>query len=122
MPSEHKDALPKGKSCFDSVTDVNLNGWAALHVVARYDKHECVQTLVAREANIETHDSDHKTPIQLGLWKYYLDKFKLGCKSVKILVKAKAEIDHLKRVEQARIGRCMENDFYNVFCKPFIIL
>ena len=115
MPSEHKDALPRGKSCFDSVYDENSNGRTALHVAARYDEHECVQTLLTRGADIEARDSDKKTPIQLALGKYHLDKYEHGCESVKILFKAQAEIDHLKRVEQVRIGGCMKDDSNNIF-------
>ena len=110
MPSEHDDALPKGKPCFTSLDDVNSNGRTALHIAARYDEHECVQSLLERGADKEARDSDRKTPIQLALWKYYLDRFKFGCESIKILVKAQADIDHLKRSEQAIAGRCMDDD------------
>ena len=115
MPSEHDDALPKGKPCFTSLDDVNSNGRTALHIAARYDEHECVQALLERGANREARDLDQKTPIQLALWKYHLDTYEHGCGSVKILVKAQAEIDHLKRVEQARIGVCVKDDSNNIF-------
>ena len=106
VPSEHKDALPKGKSCFESVTDVNSNSRTALHIADRYDEHECVQTLLTRGANIEARDSDQKTPIQLALEMY-------RCKSIKILVEAKADIDHLTWSEQTKVGRCMDEIILN---------
>ena len=117
VPSEHKDALPRGKSCFDSVNDVNSNGRTALHVAARYDEHECVKTLLTVGSEREARDSDQKTPIQLALWKYYLDKYEFGCESVKILINvgqdfAQTETDHLKRAEKSLIRKCMEDDSY----------
>ena len=110
MPSENENALPKGKSCFTSVDDVNSNGRTALHIAARYDEHECVQALLTRGANREARDSDGKTPIQLALWKYHLDRYKLGCESIKILVKVEANIGHLTKGSQAIVGRCLDDD------------
>ena len=90
---------------------MNSNGRTALHIAARYDEHECVQSLLERGANKEARDSDRKTPIQLALWKYYLDRYKLGCESIKIFVKAQAEIDHLGGYKKDKVGRCMHDNF-----------
>ena len=104
--------LPDGQSCFDSPTDVNSYGKTALHVAARYGQHECVQFLLKRGARKEARDYDRQTPIQLALLKVSLQRngTKSGCESVKILVKAKADIDHLTRSEQTKVGRCMDDN------------
>ena len=83
-----------------------------MHIAARYDEHECVQALLTKGADREARDSDRKTPIQLASWKYMynLDKYKFGCESIKILVKAHADIDHLKRYEQTSVGRCLDDN------------
>ena len=71
----------------------------------------CDKRDITREANIEARDSDEKTPIEHALWKYRVNKYELGvsyvsvkCESVKILVKAQAELKHLKGAKKARIG------------------
>ena len=106
MPSEHDTIFPypNGRSCFRSLTDRDSNGRTALHVAARYDEHECVQFLLTRGAYKESRDSDEKTPIQLALWDYYRKGYKFGCESIKILVKARANIDRLTRFEQTNVG------------------
>ena len=111
-PATGSNHVPDGQSCFDSPTDVNSNGWTALHVAARYDKHECVQFLLTRGARKEARDSDRKTPIQLALRNviFFGDGTKSGCESIKILVKAKADIDHLTWSEQTEVGRCMDDN------------
>ena len=105
--------LNRSQSCFDSPTDVNSNGKTALHIAARQDRHECIQFLLTRGARKEARDSDQKTPIQLALERkvyFYGDGTNSGCKSIKILVKAKADIDHLTRSEQTEVGRCMDDN------------
>ena len=100
------DVETHGQSCFDSPTDVNSYGKTALHVAARYGQHECVQFLLTRGAEKEARDSDQKTPIQLALNMQ-------RCKSIKILVEAKADIDHLTWSEQTKVGRCMDEIILN---------
>ena len=95
-----------GQSCFDSPTDVNSNGRTALHIAASRNQHECVQFLLTRGAKKEARDSDQKTPIQLALEM-------TRCKSIKILVEAKADIDHLTWSEQTKVGRCMDEIILN---------
>ena len=105
------DDLPYGQSCFNSLTDVNSNGRTALHVAARYKHSECVQFLLTRGARKEARDSDRKTPIQLALKNMYLgDSYNYACDSVKILVKAKADIDHLSWSDQYTVGWCMDGN------------
>jgi len=108
IPAEHKNALPAGKLCFDAQS-VNAQNRTALHVAARYGKHKCVKTLIAKGADVEARDVDQKTPIQLAQWK----SKEFGCGSVRALVRAQAKIDHLVASEQTRVGECMAEKVNN---------
>ena len=70
--------------------------------------------MLKRGARREARDSSRKTPIQLALSKYYHDDYKLGCESIKILVKARADIDRLTSFEQTNVGRCMDDNSSSV--------
>jgi len=104
IPAEHKDAIPAGKLCFDGLSSVNSKKRTALHIAARYGKHKCVKTLIAKGANVEALDADKKTPIQLAQWK----SEELGCGSVVALVNGNAVITHLDNAERARVTKCMK--------------
>jgi len=103
VPAAHKNALPAGKSCFDSPTAVNAKNRTALHIAARYGNHKCTKTLIENKANVEARDADKKTPIQLAQWK----SDELGCGSVKALVNAQAKLEHLGDAEKTRVMSCM---------------
>ena len=103
VPAAHKNALPAGKSCFDSPTDLNAKNRTALHIASRYGKHKCTRTLIENKANVEARDADEKTPIQLAQWK----SDELGCGSVKALVNAQAKLEHLGDAEKTRVMSCM---------------
>jgi hypothetical protein len=103
-PGKHQSALPKGKSCFDTVSATNENKRTALHVASRHGHHKCTKVLLAAGANVEALDKDNKSPLSLAQWK----SAELGCGSVKALITAKAKTDGLDNVAKARVQLCTQ--------------
>ena len=106
IPGKHQNALPKGKTCFETVAASNEINRTALHVAARNGHHQCTKVLLTAGAKVDALDKDKKTPLALAQWKSTVH----GCASVQALVAAKAKTDSFDNVEKARVKLCTQGN------------
>ena len=80
----------------------------ALHVAARYGRHECIEGLILNGADIEKQDKDGRTPLELAAWKSH-------CLAIQELVRLGANKPWTAHTLLKNIGTCLDGLYYSPF-------